>query len=608
MSASAPARGEEPAAAAPDVAGAVTHSLRRLAVYIRRNRGYYALCVAMILLYNAAFVAVPRLVGWAITAAELDLGRSEITDRCLWLLAAVGVGAVTRYFSRTMVFNAAREVEYEIRNDLFAQLQQLPQSFYSHWRTGDLMSRCVNDLNSVRLMLGPGFLSIVQTPLLFLLVFATMASMDPFLAVVVMLPYPAFVFIARAFGRSLHTRNIATQEGLAELSNQTQESVAGISVVKAYAMEEARARRFADDNEELLHRHLRLIRVNGAMPAITSLLPAVAMAMVLLVAGSRLQAGELGVGEFFAFAMYIFQLTFPTFIMGWVVALVQRGAAAMQRIDEVLSVEPSIRDRADVVSPGELAGDIEFRGLHFRHESGRDEAIAGIDLRIPAGTTMGIVGPVGSGKTTLASLVPRLLEVEEGQLFIDGIDVNRLPLAELRRQIAMVPQDPFLFSMSLAANVAFGAPDAGRERIEEAARRAQLHKDIADLPHGYDTLVGERGVMLSGGQRQRTALARALVLSPRILILDDTLSAVDAETEAAIQAELRRVFHGRTVLVVASRVSTVQDCDRIAVLDGGRLVEQGTHVELMARRGLYARLAEEQEREAQEQGEPEASR
>jgi ATP-binding cassette subfamily B protein len=281
--------------------------------------------------------------------------------------------------------------------------------------------------------------------------------------------------------------------------------------------------------------------------------------------------------------------------MGWVVALVQRGAAAMQRIDEILSVVPSIRDHADARPVGELRGEVEFRGLSVHYEADRDEALSDLHLRIPAGTTLGVVGPVGAGKTTLASVVPRLLEVDDGQLFIDGVDINRIPVTELRRQIAMVPQDAFLFSMSLADNVAFGVPDADRATVEEAARRAQLHKDVAELPGGYDTLVGERGVMLSGGQRQRTALARALALSPRILILDDTLSAVDAETEAAIQAELRRVFAGRTVIVVASRVSTVQDCDRIAVLDQGRLVELGTHAELLARGGLYARLAAEQE-------------
>jgi ATP-binding cassette subfamily B protein len=564
-----------------DVSGAVIHALRRLAVYIRRNRGYYALCVLTILGYVAGFVAVPVLVGWVVRAAVEGLPRDEIAVRCVWLSAAVIAGAIMRYFSRTLVFNAAREVEYEIRNDLFAHLQRLPQSFYFHWRTGDLMSRCVNDLNSVRLLLGPGLLSVVQTPVLFLGVLVAMFAINAKLALLVLLPYPAFILIARAFGGSFHLRNLAVQSGLADLSNQVQESVSGIAAVKAYAIEGVREQRFAEANQALYRRHLELVRVMAAMPAIVAMLPAMAMFMVLLVGGEEIGAGRMQVDAFFTFAMFIYQLTFPTFIMGWVVALVQRGAAAMH---------------------DQLRGEIEFRGLDFRYPgegAERGPALREIRLRVPAGSTLGVVGPVGSGKTTLASLIPRLFEVDDGQLFLDGVDVNRIPLATLRSSIAMVPQDSFLFSLSLADNVAYGLPQTDRAVVEEAARRAQLHKDIAELPDGYETLVGERGVMLSGGQRQRTALARALALQPSILILDDTLSAVDAETEAAIQEGLAEVFSGRTVLVVASRVSSVQDCDRIAVLEGGRIVERGAHVELLAAGGLYARLAREQEREDQ---------
>jgi ATP-binding cassette subfamily B protein len=585
-----------------DVSGAVIHALRRLAVYIRRNRGYYALCVLTILGYVAGFVAVPVLVGWVVRAAVEGLPRDEIAVRCVWLSAAVIAGAIMRYFSRTLVFNAAREVEYEIRNDLFAHLQRLPQSFYFHWRTGDLMSRCVNDLNSVRLLLGPGLLSVVQTPVLFLGVLVAMFAINAKLALLVLLPYPAFILIARAFGGSFHLRNLAVQSGLADLSNQVQESVSGIAAVKAYAIEGVREQRFAEANQALYRRHLELVRVMAAMPAIVAMLPAMAMFMVLLVGGEEIGAGRMQVDAFFTFAMFIYQLTFPTFIMGWVVALVQRGAAAMQRLDEILSVEPSIADRSDTEPIDQLRGEIEFRGLDFRYPgegAERGPALREIRLRVPAGSTLGVVGPVGSGKTTLASLIPRLFEVDDGQLFLDGVDVNRIPLATLRSSIAMVPQDSFLFSLSLADNVAYGLPQTDRAVVEEAARRAQLHKDIAELPDGYETLVGERGVMLSGGQRQRTALARALALQPSILILDDTLSAVDAETEAAIQEGLAEVFSGRTVLVVASRVSSVQDCDRIAVLEGGRIVERGAHVELLAAGGLYARLAREQEREDQ---------
>jgi len=575
----------------------VRHALRRLSVYVRRNGTYYASWTALTLIYVAGFIAVPILVGWAIAGAvDPTVTAEETRIRCAILLAVAVARGVLRYFSRALVFNAAREVEYEIRNDLFAHLQRLPQSFYFDWRTGDLMSRCVNDLSAVRLMLGPGLLSIVQTPVLFIGVLVAMFAINAKLALLVLLPYPLFIFVARAFGATLHARNLDFQVGLADMSNQVQEVVSGISVVKAYAMEEEQTRRFERINDELLRRALRLVRINGGMPAIVGMLPTIAMWIVLLVGGGAISRGEMSVQHFFTFAMFIWDLTFPTFIMGWMVALVQRGAAAMQRIDEILSTEPAIRDHDEIDEIRALTGDIEFRDLTFHyHESDRYAALQGLSLRVPAGSSLGVVGPVGSGKTTLASVIPRLYEVEDGQVLLDGVDINRIPLDTLRSHIAMVPQDSFLFSISLGENIAYGLePDAPLEQVIEAAERAQLAGDVAELPDAYDTVVGERGVMLSGGQRQRTALARALALRPSILILDDTLSAVDAATEAAIQEGLADVFAGRTVVVVASRVSTVRDCDQIIVLQEGHLVEQGSHAELMARGGLYARLANEQ--------------
>ena len=583
-----------PAAVAPAAAPARTDGLRRLGGYVRRNRGRYLLGAAVTLAYAGLFAAVPMLVAWAIRAVELGLPSTEVLRRCGVLVAATLGRGLLRFGSRKILFDAAREIEYELRNDLYAHLQRLPQSFFQRWRTGDLMSRCVNDLGSVRLMLGPGVLSVVQTPILYGFVIAAMVSLDPLLTVLVLLPYPLFLWIARAFGRVMHRSNLDAQESLAGVGSELQETIAGMAVVKAYAMEPEVVGRFEVANRRLYRAQLRLIRVNAAMPAITALLPAVGTWIVLLVGGRRIAAGQMDVATFFAFAMFIYELTFPTFIMGWVFALVQRGRAAMQRIDEVLSVEPAIADRPDVVPIERLRGEIELRGLSFRYESGREEALHDVSLHVPAGSVLGVVGPIGSGKSTLASLIPRLLEVPDGTLFLDGVDVNRIPLRTLRSSIAMVPQDGFLFSMTLAENVAYGLPELDRAAVEEAGRRAQLAKDVADLPHGWDTLVGERGVMLSGGQRQRATLARALALRPAILILDDTLSAVDAETEAAIRRELREVFAGRTVIVISHRVASVRDADQIVVLDQGRIVERGRHGELLARGGLYARLAQEQ--------------
>ena len=584
-----------PAAEAPATAAASRPGLRRLLSYLGHHRVAYAVWAATTLGYVAAFVAVPILIGHAVAAAESKLPAAEIARRCLWIVVVTLVRGGLRYYSRTLVFNLARDVEYELRNDLFAHLQRMPQSFYLQWRTGDLMSRCVNDLGSVRLLLGPGILNLLQTPILYLAVFAAMLALDVRLALLVLVPYPAFLWIARSFGRAMHRTNLRLQEGLASVSNMLQETISGIAVVKAYAMETAGQARFETVNRDLYRRQLDVVRVFAGLGPVLSLLPAVAMWIVLLVGGHEVSGGKMTLADFFTFSMYVYELTFPTFLMGWVVALVQRGAASMQRLDEVLCVEPSIADRADRVPIERLRGEIEFRNLDFSYPgTGREPALRDVSLRVPAGTTLGIVGPVGSGKSTLASLIPRLYEIADGHVFLDGVDVNRIPLATLRSGIAMVPQDSFLFSMTLAENVGYGLASPDPERVVAAAERAQLAKDVADLPHGYDTLVGERGVMLSGGQRQRTALARALALRPSILILDDALSSVDAQTEAEIQRGLGEVFEGRTVVLISHRISTVRGADQIVVMDGGRIVERGRHDELVAAGGLYARLASQQ--------------
>ena len=578
----------------------VRHALRRLSVYLRRNARYYVLWYLVILFYSAALNTLPLAVGWAISGLIDDaVSQSEVIERTWMILGLALVGGSLRYFSRLLVFDAAREVEYEIRNDLFEHLQRLPQSFYFRWRTGDLMSRCVNDLNSVRMLLGVGLLSVAQSPVLFLGAFIAMCTMSVKLAILMMLPYPLFILISRMVAGRLYPRSLASQQSLASMSNLVQESIAGIAVVKAYAMEDERASRFAEANQHLRDRQLSLVRAFAAMPALTGLLPAAGLGLVIVVGLGEISAGQMTAGELISFTIFVRVLTFPTFMMGFAFSLVQRGAAAMQRIDEILSVEPSIVDHPDSVAIDRLAGSIEFRGLSFRYnDDARDKALDEITLKVPAGSSLGVVGPVGAGKSTLASVIPHLYEVEDGMVFLDGVDINRIQLSSLRSAIAMVPQDSFLFSLSLRGNIAYGLPpNAPEEAIRGAAERAQLDRDIEDLPFGYDTLVGERGVMLSGGQRQRTALARALALDPSILILDDTLSAVDAETERRIQAGLDEVFSGRTVIVVASRVKSVRYLDQIVVMDAGRIVELGTHDELMVLDGLYARLAAEQEKD-----------
>jgi len=595
--------------------------LRPLVPYLKRHWTGLVWGGVCVLLNNGVWILFPQVIRRAINALNAGVTRQKLFTYCLLIIGIALFKGIFQFLTRYVVIGISRDIEFDLRNDLFAHLERLPYSYYQRNRTGDIMARATNDLNAVRMLLGPAIMYSANTLVFTAGALIFMLAISPKLTLIAFLPLPIASILIQYFGRRIHERFERIQAMFSDISARAQENFSGARVIRAYVQEQAEIASFETANKEYIRRSLGLVRLMGMLWPTLELMLGAAVVIVLWVGGRQVLLHKMDVGGFVAFNTYMVQLTWPVIALGWVINIFQRGTASLIRINEILQAKPEIADeeasshelratsnqadiegsvrssglqaRSSQLEAQSFRGEIEFANLTFAYPD-TQPILKDINLRIPAGSSLAIVGPTGSGKTTLVNLIPRIHDAAPGQVLLDGRPIRDYALADLRRHIGFVPQETFLFSDTIRENIAFGVPSATLDQIQSAAEAANIAADIESFPDGYNTTVGERGITLSGGQKQRTAIARALMRSPRILILDDALSSVDTHTEDKILNHLRDLMRGRTTIFISHRVSTVRNADRIAVLHQGRIVELGTHDELIARNGYYTDLYNKQ--------------
>ncbi len=568
--------------------------------YFIEHRWKLGLGVLSLVIVDGLQLIIPRVIKWAIDdLTQGGISRNHLIRYSLYIMAiAIGIGCF-RYFWRLFIMGTSRRIEEALRNKLFRHYQSLSFSFFNNHKTGDLMAHATNDIKAVQRAVGMGF--VILTDVLFLgtASIGFMLYISPKLTLFALMPAPPLIFFVLRFGRMLHNRFEKVQASFSILTERVREHLSGMRVVKAYVQESNERDKFSQASRDYVERNMHLVRIWGAFFPLIMLFANLGVAIVLLLGGREVILNSISMGDFVAFISYLNILIWPLMGIGWVTNLLERGSASMGRINKILQTEPEIRDSTGKV---EIKGKIELKDLTFSYGLGSPPVLKGINLSIRPGEFVAIVGRTGAGKSTLVSLIPHLFHPGEGRLFIDGREIHTLPLKGLRGFIGYVPQDTFLFSDTIRENIAFGKLDTEEERIYQVAQIAGIHQEIIEFPQSYDSVIGERGVTLSGGQKQRLAIARALLVDPQILILDDALSSVDTDTEEEILKNLQRAIRGKTTIIISHRISTIKNADRIFVLDEGKIIEEGTHQGLLASGGLYSRIYWKQQLEEEIEG------
>ena len=568
--------------------------LRKFALYFRKYKLQLTIGIICIFGSVTAGLFIPLIVGQAVDANWTEISWSKLTISAAKVLGASLISGLFLFLQRRILIGMSRNVEYDMRQAFYRHLVDQPLSFFHEHRTGDLMARATNDLAAVRQLAGPMIMYTLQTVFVVVLVLPLMFMLNWWLTLLLFLTMPLVSLTVKFFGQQVHTRFEKIQDFFGQITARAQENFSGVRVVRAYAQEDAEMAAFSDLNWQYAERNLGLVRVEALMRPLMTFLIGLGY-IIIIAAGVPLAVrGEITVGQFTMFNLYLTRLIWPLIALGYVVNLYQRGTASLKRLNAILRIEPAIADAPNVVEQPPIKGKIEFRDLTFRYHANDEPVLKDLTLTIPEGQTVAFVGRTGSGKSTIANLIPRLIEAPDLTIFIDGVNIRDYPLAQLRSSVGYVPQETFLFSDSVTGNIAFGVGKKEQAEVEWAAEIAGLSEDIAGFPDRFEALVGERGITLSGGQKQRTAIARAVLREPKILILDDALSSVDTYTEEKILGQLRGVMRDRTSVIISHRISTVRDADMICVLDEGRIIEQGTHDELLELRGEYADLYERQ--------------